>query len=222
MAEAGQHRARALRDGGAGRGDVLRADLEPRRLLVTAEALEVRRRAGDRVEHVEASDRARAAAAGGAVEADHDRGPAELLGEARGDDADHALVPALAGEHEHGVLGGIGAFPGGGARLDQHRGLDRLALLVELVRLHGQERALDVVGEQGSTARSALPGARCVQARADLEAHVLGRQPAREPGDVEQRVQAGLRVVSSAFSPKRARRGSRRRAARRRTSVIAT
>ena len=148
-------------------------------------------------------DRAAAALAALAVERDQDDGPRVALDEARGDDADHALVPALAGGHEHAVAALERAaaldLGGGGA---QDRVLDALALAVALLELLGQRlrpRARRREQQVERQRRIAEP-AGGVDARGEAEAEV-GRAHAR-------RVDAGARI--SARRPGRSPRASRR------------
>src|SRR5690606_18764197 len=86
---------------------------------------------------IEAADRAAGAGAlAGGIEGDGEGGPAESVLEARGEQADDARMPALAGRQDDG-----GAFAGAvfrlrlGLRLGQHGSLHRLALAVEIVEL---------------------------------------------------------------------------------------
>ncbi len=100
------------------------------------------RAAGERLEHVEARrPSARCRGPASPSRPITSAGRREALDEARGDDADHALVPALAGEHEHRMLVAVGELALGRerARADE-LGLDPLALLVERVEL-ARERA---------------------------------------------------------------------------------
>ena len=85
---------------GLGEGlDVLRLDRETRRRRVPAPALEVARALAQPVVEIEARDRApRALPVAVGAGDQHDR-PVVALDEPRGDDADHALVPAGAGDH---------------------------------------------------------------------------------------------------------------------------
>jgi hypothetical protein len=65
----------------------------------------------------------------------HDR-PVEALDEPRGDDADHALVPALVGEHVAALAAlRLGPLVDLGERLAQDAVLDALALAVQLFEL---------------------------------------------------------------------------------------
>src|SRR5262249_19809417 len=95
-----EDRVRARADGLAQGVDLRRLDLAAGGLLVPAVADHVRGAAVHRVEDAEARDRARAPAAGRSRETDDEGRAREALGEARGDDADETLVPALAGEDE--------------------------------------------------------------------------------------------------------------------------
>ena len=67
---------------------------------MAAEALEILRAGAQSVIQVEAAEAAARALAALAVAADHDRRQVKLLTQARGGDADHALMPRVAREHE--------------------------------------------------------------------------------------------------------------------------
>ena len=114
---------------------------------VAAERGQVRRAGLERRQQVEAGDAApRAAAAALAVERDHDRGAVVALGEARGDDPDHARVPALPGDHQRRrlaeVLGQLASRRLGGG-VDLALGRPPLAV-----------RAAELGGDLGSRAPS--------------------------------------------------------------------
>ena len=114
------------------------------------------------------------------------------LGDPRGDDADHARVPALGREHERVALGVLGDQRLG---LEADPGLDVAALGVDQVQLGGDRlRAVAVLGEQqlqpGVGAVQAPGG---VQARPEPEADRRLVQPRRvHARDVHQGAQADL------------------------------
>ena len=87
-------------------GDILLLDGEARGELVPAEADEQVTARLERGKEVEAAVAAAGALAHAAGEVDHEAGTGEFFGKARGDDADHALMPFLAREHERVALGG--------------------------------------------------------------------------------------------------------------------
>jgi len=126
--------------------DAVAPDREARGELVPAVALEQRRERFERLKQVEASVRARGRLALLAVETDEKRRAAVFLGQARGDDADHALMPGLVREDD-----GLRHFSG-----RQHRervavdaALDLLPLAVELAEPRGElGRARGVVRQK--------------------------------------------------------------------------
>ncbi len=106
---------------------------------VAAEALEVLAAGREAGVQVVGRDRAAAALAALAVERDQDDRARVAVDEARGDDADHALVPALAGGDQHAVA----ALERAAALRSRRRGaqdrvLDALALAVAILDLLGQ------------------------------------------------------------------------------------
>ena len=130
--------------------DALGRDRQTRRGAMAAEALEVRRARAEPAVQVERRDRAAGALplAVGAGD-QHDR-PVVPLDEPRGDDADHALVPALAGD-DVAAAAAARLRP----RLDlvdrlaQDALLDRLPLAVQRLELLGEPLRLAIVlGEQ--------------------------------------------------------------------------
>ena len=84
----------------------LRAIVQARGGAVAAVAEQVVRAGGEAGEEVEARDRAAGAGALVAVERDQHGRAVVALGDAGGDDPDHARVPALGGEDVRGGAGG--------------------------------------------------------------------------------------------------------------------
>ena len=120
-------------------GDILLLDGEARGELVPAEADEQVAARLERGKEVEAAIAAAGALAHAAGEVDHEAGTGEFFGKTRGDDADHALMPFLAREHERVALGGgEGVHLLDGAAEDIL--LDALALAVEVAQLAGAAR----------------------------------------------------------------------------------
>ena len=121
---------------------------------MAAEALQVPAAGREAGVQVVGRDGAAAALAALAVERDQDDRARMALDEARGDDADHALVPALSGGHEHAVaaLERSAALDlgGGGA---QDRVLDPLALAVAALDLLGQRLGLGARGREQEVER---------------------------------------------------------------------
>ncbi len=161
--------------------DRARRDAEAGGGAVAAEALEVPAAGREARVQVVGRDRAAAALAALAVERDQHDGPRVTVDEARGDDADHALVPALARGHEHAVAALERAaaldLGGGGA---QDRVLDPLALAVALLDLLGQRLGLVARGreQQVERERGVAEAAGGVDARREAEAEI-GRAHAR-------------------------------------------
>jgi len=140
---------------------------------------------GDEVEavaQVQAGDRtaraaqvARDAAFGRARERDHR--PVQLVFDARGEDAHHALVPGLVKERDARArrFGQLAAFiDHRGHRLLQHAAFDRAPLAVERIQLlRAVGRARRVVGDQAFDAKAHVREAsRGIEARAHDEAEV--------------------------------------------------
>ena len=133
-----------------------------------------------------------------AVDRDQHHRAAVALDEARGDDADHALVPALAGDDEHAVaVAPLGAAaPRSGRRRRAGSRPRPLALAVEPLELLGQRLApRRAVGAAGRAPRPGWPRRPAALMRgAEAEAEV-GRAQARavDAGARHQRAQAGAR-----------------------------
>ena len=140
-----------------------------------------------RAAEIDARDRAAGAGADAAgLERDRESGPAEPLLQPRGDQADHAGMPALGGgDDDRALLFDAERGHGLGFRL-RHRGnLDRLALAVEAVELGGDARALGriVLQEQVDAERRAPDAAAGIDARPEQKAEMPGLGRAAEPRD---------------------------------------
>ena len=157
--------------------DILAPDRQPGRQRVAAEALEILRAGAQGVVQVEAAEAAARALAAIAVAADHDRRQVELLAQARGGDADHALVPRVACEHERHPRR-VAARDGRGLLPDLL--LERLPLAVELAEPGGVAVGLAVVlgqQQQRRDGRLAQAAGR-IDARREREADGRGRDGA--------------------------------------------
>ena len=191
-----QHRRGVRDERRAERVDAPARDRQPRRRAVAAVAQQVGARRVEAAEQVERGDRAPRARALVAVERDEHRRPVVALGDPRGDDPDHAGMPAVGGQHERG---GVGA---GGARLgDLPLGLEQdprlhvAALDVDRVELGGHGAgAVEVRREQQLEPRVGAvqpPGG--VDPRRQPEPDRPGVHPARvDARHLHQRLQPGL------------------------------
>ena len=173
-------------------GDILLLDGEARGELVPAEADEQVAARLERGEEVEAAVAAAGALAHAAGEVDHEAGTGEFFGKTRGDDADHALMPFLAREHERVALGGgEGVHLLDGAAEDIL--LDALALAVEVAQLAGEPLGLGgVLREQelGGQLRAAHASGG-VDAGGEDEADLHGGdRTSGQAGLAQQRVKA--------------------------------
>ena len=171
--------------------DVFSPDGQPGRQRVAAEALEILRAGAQGVIQVEAAKAAARALAALAVAADHDRRQVELLTQARGGDADHALMPRVAREHERRARR-IAARDGRGFLPDLL--LKLLPLAVELAEPGGVAVGVGaVIGQQqqrGDGRFSEAAGR--VDARREREADGRGRdRPSLRAALVQQRADAG-------------------------------
>ena len=157
--------------------DILAPDRQPGRQRVAAEALEILRAGAQGVVQVEAAEAAARALAALAVAADHDRRQVKFLAQARGGDADHALVPRVAREHERHPRR-VAARDGRGLLPDLL--LERLPLAVELAEPGGVAVGILVVlcqQQQRRDGRLAQTAGR-VDARREREADGRGRDGA--------------------------------------------
>ena len=124
-------------------------DGEPRGHVVAAEALQQVAAGEQGRMQIEARDAPARALADVAVEGDQEGGPAVSLDHARGDDADHAGMPALAREHEAGIALQVGGLLDLLQRLVEHALVERLPLDVEPLEPLRQRGGLRrVVAEQ--------------------------------------------------------------------------
>ena len=157
--------------------DILAPDRQPGRQRVAAKALEILRAGAQGVVQVEAAEAAARALAALAVAADHDRRQVELLAQARGGDADHALVPRVACEHERHPRR-VAARDGRGLLPDLL--LERLPLAVELAEPGGVAVGLAaVLGQQQQRRDGRLAqAAGRIDARREREADGRGRDGA--------------------------------------------
>ena len=191
----------------AERLDLVAGDRQARCRLVAAVAGEVVRSGVQAAEQVERRDRAPGAGALVAVEGDQDRRAVVALGDPRGDDPDHAGVPALGRQHERvagRVLGdqrlGLEADPGLHVA---SLGVDE----VELVR--DGPRAVLVLGQQELEARVGAvqpPGRRSAAGRAGSRSRTRrGPLGSTRATSISAR-RPTLRVEASAFRPWRTSR----------------
>ena len=153
-------------------------------------------RLAHRAAEIDAGDRAaRAGADAARLERDREGRTAEPLLEPRGDQADHARMPAFGGGDDHRALLleaerrhrlGLG--------LRQRRHLDRLALAIEPVELGGEPRAFDriLLQQQIDAERGAADAAAGIDARPEQEAEMPGLRRAAQARDVHQRGQSDI------------------------------
>src|SRR6185436_14421491 len=118
-------------------------DRQAGRGAMPAEAVEVATAGSEPCMQVVGGDRAAAALAALAVEGDQDDRARVAFHQTRGDDADHALVPAFAGGHEDAVAAlERAAARDLGRRGPQDRVLDLLAFAIAALELLGQRLRL--------------------------------------------------------------------------------
>ena len=161
-----------------------------------AEALQVRRAGGECPVQVEARDRPPRPLPLVSLPGDHHDRPVEALDEAGGDDADHALVPALAPDHI-AVPAPLRLRPAldDGDRLPEDSLLDHLPVAVQRLELVREEvRFASILGEH-QMQRHVGPAEppRCVDPRCEPERD-RGRVDRRgiDACDPHQRLQARL------------------------------
>ena len=181
---------------GGERLELVGPDREPGGGPVAAEPLEVTGAGGEAGVEVEARHRPARALPAVAFACDQHDGPAESLDEPRGDDADHALVPALA-PHHVGAAAALLRRPGvdGSDGLAEDPLLDGLAVAVERLELVREQVGFAcVLGEHEVQGHVGPPEpSRRVEAWGEAErdgGRVDGRRI--DAGDAHQRPQAGL------------------------------
>ncbi len=155
---------------------MLGLDLEAGGGAMAAEAREAVRAGSKRPEEVESRDAAaRALAAPVGVQGDQDRRAHVALGHARGADADHAGMPALAPEDDRGAGLTFGLEVGEQpVRVGQHLALGLAAVVIGAIQLDR-----DLAGSLGIVAQEeldrgvgAVKASRRVDARREAEADV--------------------------------------------------
>ena len=212
--------------GGERRGERLElvaADRQAGGGAMAAEALEVVGAGGEAGVEVEARHRAAGALPAVALARDQDDGAAEPLDEPRGDDPDHALVPALAPD-DVGAAAPLLGRPrvDDRDRLAEDPLLDGLAVAVQRLELVREQVGLAVVLRQHEMQADVRPAepAGGVEPRREPEADGRRVDGGRiDAGDAHQRPQPGLLGARERAQAGCSRaRGSRRRAGRRRRS----
>ena len=151
---------------------------------------------------IEAGDRAAGAGADAVrVEGDGEGRAARMFLQPRGEQADDAGMPVLAGGHDDRRTSAAGKLGIGlGARLGQHALLHRLPLLVQPVERLGDLSGLDrIVGrEQPAAERGVADAPAGIDARADQEGEMEGVDRLADARDARQRREPG---VASAGGP---------------------
>ena len=169
----GQIRIGVRREGDRERLNLSGLDREPGRRAVTPEADELLGTGRETAVEVEAAGGTARAFPLALAARDQDHRPVEALDEARGDDADHALVPALAGDDVSTAAALLlGPRRDLGERVAQDPLLDRLPVAVELVEAMGEPGRLVAILRQQQLERRlgmAEPPRR-VQSRRDPKA----------------------------------------------------
>ena len=195
-------------------------DRQPGRGAVAAVAQQVGARRLQPAEQVERRDRAARAGALLAVERDQHGRAMVALGDPRGDDADHARMPAVGGEHV-----------GGGSAPPAPRASATCASASNRIRVSTSRRSALTASSSAATARARcdVGGQQQLQPRVGAVQPPGGVDPRREPEadragvdaarvharDLHQRLQPGLaRRGERAQALAHERAGSRRRAAR--------
>ena len=186
-------------------GDVALVYRKAGRERVSAVAVEQVGATRERVKQVEAADgAARTLAHAVAIDGnEHDRA-AVAVAQPRADDADHALMPALSGEHDHLVLDRVVFAFELRERLLEDFVLGRLAQLVLLAQLGGEvHRTVEVLRQKqlgGEVCLAHAPGG--VDARREHEADSRGGQMAvGHAGLREQPLKADVVCVLHAAQP---------------------
>ena len=180
-------------------GKLFPADVQPGGKRVAAEALQMLAAGGKRLIQVESA----AAAAGPlpalAVEADHHRGDPVLIGKPRGGNPDHALMPAVRGQHDGPVRRDPLQL---GLRILPDFIFDFLPLAVQLAQLFGKAFGLMQVRAEQQLFRffRLAEAARRVQTRGHRKADIAGGRPARRrTGLGHHGLEAGPRVLFQLF-----------------------
>jgi len=164
--------------------------VQPAAARVAAVAREVTRAGVQAGEQVERGDRAPGARSAIPVERDHQNRAVMALGQARGDDADHARMPVVSGEHVGRLVASRGNLCLG---LEQDPRLDVAPAHVGLVELAGDLLgACGVAGqEQFDAGVGAVHAAGSVDPRSQPEADRLLVDRSRvRLADAHQRAQA--------------------------------
>ena len=187
-----QHRRGVLRERLAEGRDAVPADREAGGGAMPAVAQEVGGGRVEPAEEIEGRDGAPRAGSLLTVERDQDRGAVMALGDPRGDDADHAGVPALGRQHVRRRRARGGDLR---LRLEEDPRLHVAALGVHGVQLGGDGgRARDVGGEEELEAGiGAMEAPGGVDAGREAEADGAGVHPARiDARHLHQGLEAGL------------------------------
>ena len=121
--------------------------------------------------------------------------------QARGDDANHALVPGLGRDQDQGRV--LGRRPRSLARRFQDHGLDRAALAVQVVQPAGDLFGLGgiVGGEQAGAETGLAHPAAGVDPGSEHEAQVIAARPAVDSGHVGERAEAGISPLRQHLEP---------------------
>src|SRR5262249_22917721 len=146
---------------------------------------------------VEARDRAAGTLSRFAIERDEHRRPARLLDETRGDDTDHARVPALLGEDYPVRLVEVGLVEQL-ARLDQCRAVDLLPPAIQLIELaRNAMRVGFVIGcQELDAAHAFVEPSDCVQSRRENKADAArGDRLAVEARRVDKSAKSRVRAL---------------------------
>ena len=153
---------------------------------------------------IEAGDAPARSLADVAVEGDQEGRPAVALHHPRGDDADHAGMPAIAREHEAGIALRVGGPLDLLQRLVEDALVQRLPLDVEPLQPPRQRGGLRrvVAEQQPEPVGGVSDPAGGVEPGTENEAEVAGADLlAGEPGRLDQRAHAGQRLSASSLRP---------------------
>ncbi len=137
----------------------------------------------------------------------HDAGrTTEPFHEATGDEADHALMPTLRRDHQHGEVGILIDQPIGlGNGLLEHLSFDGLPLAVQLVEQRRDLGRLDLVirRQQARAERGVADATARIDARAQDEAQVIRSRRLVQAGRVDQRAQPRVLALTHDDEPAR-------------------